>query len=61
MEGDGKRVEKAGRMGITMGKITVDTRKQGKVTLLFEMASCSRSCFSSVRLAGFTGGYGLGH
>ena len=48
-------------MCITIRKIAVDTRKQGKVTLLSEKVSCSRYCFSSERLAGFKRGCGLGH
>jgi len=36
MRGDGKRLENAGGMGITIRKIAVDTRKQGKVTLIPE-------------------------
>jgi len=34
--GDGKRLENAGGMGITIRKIAVDTWKQGKVTLIPE-------------------------
>ena len=48
-------------MGIIIKKVAVDTRKQGKVTLLSEKVSCSWCCFSSERLAGFTRGSGLGH
>ena len=49
MKGDGK-VEKAEGMGITIRKIAVDTGKQGKVSLLSERFSYSRSEFSSERL-----------
>jgi len=34
--GDGKRLEKTGEMGITIRRMGVDTRKQGKVTLISE-------------------------
>ena len=59
--GEGEEVRNGGGVSITPRKFAVDTRKQGKVTLLLEMVSCSHSCFSSERLAGFTRGCGLGH
>ena len=36
MGGDGKRLAKAGGMGIAIREISVDTRRQGKVTLIWE-------------------------